>query len=87
MRAAQTDSSGATGVPYILSVPLAGKVERQWPQMGKIVPTAELDAPMHNFNSARTRSRTALNSCVLAGPKRSSMLKATCVSNTGRPTP
>jgi hypothetical protein len=46
MRAAQTDSSGATRVAYILSVPLAGKVERQWPQMGQIVRTAELDAPV-----------------------------------------
>jgi TetR/AcrR family transcriptional repressor of nem operon len=46
MRAAQTDPSGATRVAYILSVPLAGKVERQWSQMGKIVRTAELDAPV-----------------------------------------
>ena len=33
-------SNGATRVAYILGVPLAPNVVRQWPQMGEIVRTA-----------------------------------------------
>jgi hypothetical protein len=39
-----TGSDGATRVAYILGVPLAEHVERQWPQMGEVVRTAELVA-------------------------------------------
>ena len=38
------DSNGATRVAYILGVPLADNVERQWPQMGEVVKTADLVA-------------------------------------------
>ena len=44
MEDAQADSDGATRVAYILGVPLADNVERQWPQMGEVVRTAELVA-------------------------------------------
>jgi hypothetical protein len=50
MTSPATDSNGATGVAYILGVPLADNVERQWPQVGKIVRTAELVASVEgNF--------------------------------------
>jgi hypothetical protein len=43
-------SNGATRVEYILGVPLADNVERQWPQMGEVVHTAELVASVEgNF--------------------------------------
>ncbi len=32
----QTESAGATRVAYILGVPLARDVIRQWPQMGEV---------------------------------------------------
>jgi hypothetical protein len=35
MATAQEDSNGATRVAYILGVPLAEHVVRQWPQMGR----------------------------------------------------
>ena len=45
-----TESSGATRVAYILGVPLAADVERQWPQMGEVVRGAELVAQVEgNF--------------------------------------
>jgi hypothetical protein len=37
MSAQQDESDGATRVAYILGVPLAADVVRQWPQMGEIV--------------------------------------------------
>jgi len=37
MNANQHESDGATRVAYILGVPLAENVVRQWPQMGEIV--------------------------------------------------
>jgi hypothetical protein len=37
MSTTEQDSNGATRVAYILGVPLAEKVVRQWPQMGEIV--------------------------------------------------
>ena len=39
MTANQVHSNGATRVGYILGVPLADRVVRQWPQMGEIVRT------------------------------------------------
>lgn len=46
----QTDSDGATRVAYILGVPLAANIERQWPQMGEVVRTADLVAKVEgNF--------------------------------------
>jgi len=39
-----TESNGATRVAYILGVPLADDVERQWPQMGEVVRSAGLVA-------------------------------------------
>jgi hypothetical protein len=45
-----TDSNGATRVAYILGVPLADDVERQWPQMGEVVRSARLVAEVEgNF--------------------------------------
>jgi hypothetical protein len=50
MTDAQAASNGATRVAYILGVPLADDVERQWPQMGEVVRTAELVAQVEgNF--------------------------------------
>src|SRR5437763_1636578 len=44
------ESDGATRVAYILGVPLAEDVVRQWPQMGEIVRTSELVAEVEgNF--------------------------------------
>jgi hypothetical protein len=45
-----TASNGATRVAYILGVPLADDVERQWPQMGEVVRGASLVAEVEgNF--------------------------------------
>ena len=45
-----TASDGATRVAYILGVPLADDVERQWPQMGEVVRSAGLVAQVEgNF--------------------------------------
>lgn len=50
MATAQEDSNGATRVAYILGVPLAEHVVRQWPQMGEIVRTRKLIAEVEgNF--------------------------------------
>jgi hypothetical protein len=44
------DSDGATRVSYILGVPLAPNVVRQWPQMGEAVRTRQLVAQVEgNF--------------------------------------
>ncbi len=46
----QEDSNGATRVAYLLGVPLAEHVVRQWPQMGEIVRTRQLIADVEgNF--------------------------------------
>ena len=46
----QADSNGATRVAYLLGVPLAEHVVRQWPQMGEIVRTRQLIADVEgNF--------------------------------------
>ncbi|MGA5824065.1 nuclear transport factor 2 family protein [Kitasatospora sp. NPDC094028] len=37
-----TESNGHTRLAYILGVPLADDVERQWPQMGEVVRTSKL---------------------------------------------
>jgi hypothetical protein len=45
-----TEANGATRVAYILGVPLADDVERQWPQMGEVVRSAGLVAEVEgNF--------------------------------------
>jgi len=44
MNANPQESDGATRVAYILGVPLAENVVRQWPQMGEIVRTSRLVA-------------------------------------------
>ncbi len=50
MTTAQDDSNGATRVAYILGVPLAEQVGRQWPQMREIVRTRQLIADVEgNF--------------------------------------
>ena len=50
MSTAQQDSNGAKRVAYILGVPLAENVVRQWPQMGEIVRTSKLVADVEgNF--------------------------------------
>lgn len=50
MSAQQQESDGATRVAYILGVPLAADVVRQWPQMGEIVRTRDLIAEVEgNF--------------------------------------
>jgi hypothetical protein len=47
---ANQESDGATRVAYILGVPLAHNVVRQWPQMGEIVRTNKLVADVEgNF--------------------------------------
>jgi hypothetical protein len=46
----QQRSNGATRVAYILGVPLAENVVRQWPQMGEVVRTSKLIAEVEgNF--------------------------------------
>lgn len=46
----QQESNGATRLAYILGVPLAENVVRQWPQMGEIVRTSGLIADVEgNF--------------------------------------
>jgi hypothetical protein len=46
----QQDSDGGTRLAYILDVPLAENVVRQWPQMGEIVRTRSLIADVEgNF--------------------------------------
>ncbi|HEX3794647.1 MAG TPA: hypothetical protein VHV57_09115 [Acidimicrobiales bacterium] len=46
----ESEANGATRVAYILGVPLAEGVERQWPQMGEIVRGAALVAAVEgNF--------------------------------------
>jgi hypothetical protein len=50
MAEAQVESDGATRVAYILDVPLAENVERQWPQMGEVVRSSALVADVEgNF--------------------------------------
>jgi hypothetical protein len=50
MSAQPQGSDGATRVAYILGVPLAADVVRQWPQMGEIVRTRQLIAEVEgNF--------------------------------------
>jgi hypothetical protein len=50
MNAQPQESDGATRVAYILGVPLAADVVRQWPQMGEIVRTRHLIAEVEgNF--------------------------------------
>ena len=50
MSDADVESDGATRVAYILGVPLADDVVRQWPQMGEIVRTSKLVADVEgNF--------------------------------------
>jgi hypothetical protein len=44
MTKAEPDSDGATRVAYILGVPLAENVMRQWPQMGEVVRSRHLVA-------------------------------------------
>ena len=39
MSTTEQESTGATRLAYILGVPLAENVVRQWPQMGEIVRT------------------------------------------------
>ena len=50
MSTTETESDGATRVAYILGVPLAEDVVRQWPQMGEIVRSSKLVADVEgNF--------------------------------------
>ena len=50
MNTNQQESDGATRVAYILGVPLAENVVRQWPQMDEIVRTSKLVADVEgNF--------------------------------------
>ena len=50
MTSSVSSSNGATRVAYILGVPLADGVERQWPQMGEVVRSADLVASVEgNF--------------------------------------
>ena len=50
MTQSTSESNGATRVSYILDVPLADDVERQWPQMGEVVRGAALVAAVEgNF--------------------------------------
>jgi hypothetical protein len=50
MSTSNKESDGATRLAYILGVPLAEHVVRQWPQMGEIVRTSRLVADVEgNF--------------------------------------
>ena len=50
MTTIQQESNGKTRLSYILGVPLAENVVRQWPQMGEIVRTSQLIADVEgNF--------------------------------------
>ena len=50
MSATRQESDGETRLAYILGVPLAENVVRQWPQMGEIVRTSRLIAEVEgNF--------------------------------------
>jgi len=50
MTATEQESDGRTRVAYILGVPLAAHVVRQWPQMGEIVRSSALIASVEgNF--------------------------------------
>ncbi len=50
MTTTHEDSNGATRVAFVLGVPLAENVVRQWPQMGEIVRTRQLIAEVEgNF--------------------------------------
>ena len=50
MNASEHESDGATRLAYILGVPLADDVVRQWPQMREAVHTAKLVADIEgNF--------------------------------------
>jgi len=50
MNASHRESDGATRVTYILGIPLAENVVRQWPQMGEVVRTRRLVAEVEgNF--------------------------------------
>ena len=50
MNATQPESNGETRLAYILGVPLAKDVVRQWPQMGEIVRSNRLIAEVEgNF--------------------------------------
>jgi hypothetical protein len=50
MNASEQEPTGATRLAYILGVPLAENVVRQWPQMGEIVRTRQLVADIEgNF--------------------------------------
>jgi hypothetical protein len=42
MKEQMAESDGRTRLAYILGVPLADDVERQWPQMGEVVRTSKL---------------------------------------------
>jgi hypothetical protein len=51
MTTTSQESNGATRVAFILGVPLAEHVERQWPQMGEVVKTSKLVAEVEgNFH-------------------------------------
>ena len=59
----QQESDGATRVVYILGVPLAENVVRQWPQMDEVVCTRRLVADVEgNFPSSPSRSAGACSS-------------------------
>jgi len=63
MNTTQQESNGATRLAYILGVPLADDVVRQWPQMGEIVRTSQLVADIEgNFPRAHARGRQASSS-------------------------
>ena len=59
----QRESNGATRVAYLLGVPLAANVVRQWPQMNEVVRTSRLVADVEgNFPSSRSKSAGVCNS-------------------------
>jgi hypothetical protein len=54
MNTSDEQSNGATRLSYILGVPLADDVVRQWPQMGEVVRTSALVAEVEgNFPELR----------------------------------
>jgi hypothetical protein len=63
MRPPIPESNGATRLAYILGVPLADNVERQWPQMHEVVRGAELVANVEgNFPELTLEVGRRLNS-------------------------
>lgn len=50
-----SEANAVTRLAYLLGVPVAANVERQWPQMGEVVRTRELVARVRSSTGRRMR--------------------------------